>query len=203
MKKFVCLATLLLSACGTSNINVKPISNVSTRPEADKSFYMALPQNGKEWPVFGFDMVEAEDSGKDVAEQMFSFMKQRGYVVTLGTVTETEKEALKSAAANHTDYMLYPKVNIWNDPMPETCRYYDNKQDVDEADIDVIIYDMKTKKVLNSYNISAHGCPYVFKLNGLLIPFGTMSPEGQFDKGLQEWIKYQECDGLAEDIAAQ
>ncbi len=203
----VLITALFLNGCASHYVNVKPIAEQPIKPDIEKSFYLAWPNDGREKSFFTLDWQTNEGSGREVAEIIYNYLRDKGWTVIIGNMPETQKQALESAEKHKTAYMLYPQLNIWNDPSPGSCRYttvYDyretevqDRRNADEADITIFVYNMKDKKILNSYLINAYGCPHV--VNNFL-PIGTYTPEGQFKRALEEWYKTQTNEKVMEDL---
>lgn len=193
MKRLLILMMVsFISGCASHYVNVKPIAEEPGKPDVQKSFYLAWPNDGREKGFFTLNWQANEGSGREVVEIMQDYLKNKGWTVVVGNVPETQKQALESAEKNRTAFMIYPELNIWNDPSSGACYAYEERErrNADEADVNIFVYDMRSKKVLNSYEVNIYGCPHI--VNGF--PIGTYTPEGQFRHALEKWYEKQVCE---------
>ncbi len=200
MRKIFALLFLitLLPACTWSipKRTVTPIKTTEHVIDKSKSFYLAIGSDGQEQSAWNReDYHRVFESGRSVSNQIYNFLKVRGYNVSMASSFENEKDALKSAKAQGYDYMIFPRTNFWIDPVYMICgnysrnaKYYNDDtmiwHDYDEADVDILLFDAQSGKLVSNYNLRAIGCPVVV---AGLIPLGRTSPEGHLKDVLDEW----------------
>lgn len=195
----VLIAALILPSCTWSipHSKVTPVKATEQQVDASKSFYLAVGPDGQEQSFWNHDYHKAFESGRVVSNQIYNFLKAKGYKVSLATTYENEKDALVTAKAQGYDYLLYPKTNFWMDPAYMVCggssRTSTNVDtsdwhDSDEADVDLLLFETQTGQLVSNYNLHAVGCPVVFFG---LIPVGTTTPEGHLSGTLKDWLEVQ------------
>lgn len=194
MKKILLLiSVLLLNACAS----VAPHENVDIlkkehKIEKYKSFYVLYPENGDEYTYIKQEHTKNEQS----AEQVVNIFKTKFngsfgslYVGKQGLSLE---EGFKDAALRGDDYLITLNINIWQDSFYLNCvaplaqgSNRDKGKDYDIADVNIRIYDVKTKQMIDNQNLYNAGCPVVV----LNIPFGKNSPEARFKEVLDNWFR--------------
>jgi len=205
-KIFILLAVTNLAACAWRAYPSTEIKAIATTPETLetlKSFYVAIGKDGVDQSTWTREYHPVYDSGRKVSNHIYHYLKAKGYTVSQGTEVETLQDALANAKSQGYEYLIYPKTNYWVDAFYMTCGGYSSQQttplfnsnitpekihDLDEADVDIIIYDVKTGKLFSNYNINAAGCPFVLLA---YIPIGKMSPDSYFQSSLDKWLDNQ------------
>lgn len=191
---FLSLAILLslLGGCAWhgSQKYVTPIA-ANEKIDSSRTFYVPIGPDGKTktWPLIT-QQAPAAGSGflaSDLVNRNLLLLQGK---TIMGMAPESEKEALESAKQKGLDYVVYSRVNLWVDPMFMACTntrqngvhvYY-----LDEADVDMSVYDVKSEKVIHLSKLHHAGCPVVLLGS---IPVGTHTPAGRFNKVLQSWMK--------------
>lgn len=151
-----------------------PISNY-------KSFYVPVAHDGQTltWPLQKPDA--APKSGLSASSILYEKVRSIQPRTVMGVAAETEREALESARQKGLDYVVYPKVNLWVDPVYLACA----PEYADRAEVELSVYDVKAGNTVTLDRLVSGGCP----INFLYIPIGTTTPEGRFRKVLELWTQ--------------
>jgi hypothetical protein len=155
-----------------------------------EGFYMIYPKDGHKKTYFTSSKVESKNSAK---EFMKVFKKEFKHVGHLAVSPENMDltAGFKSAKANGSKYLIDTKIIEWKDAFYMACRPSTTGGagtqvlTKDAVDIQISIYDVNTKELLNQQRLVSNGCPIVFAF----FPIGTNSPEGHLKKVLREWKK--------------
>ena len=192
-KLLTAVPIVLLGACSYTlpNSNVQPFAE-SKKVDANRNFWIAMPQDGKQLALFGTELHPSEDSGSDAQKAFGKAVSKKLGRVTLAKAPATTAENLKAAKANGDDYMISMDVHEWKDsfyfncPRPNQNSGGIGKNGLDTADVTVFVYDVKSGSVVNKQRLTKSGCPAIL-FN--FIPVGTNSPEGRFSEMLSDWHK--------------
>ncbi len=108
IKPFTLLLLLLLVGCSDTHKLVRYEGSGSAISQ-DAAVYIALPRDGQ------YGSIVYTGSGKTVALEVDKAFQ--GYVreTTIATKRETLKNALESAKAQASDYLIYPEIVHWED----------------------------------------------------------------------------------------
>ncbi len=196
MKKILLLISVLfLNAC----VAVWPREDVNilkreSKIEKYKSFYVLYPENGDEYTYFLQERTKNEKSAKQVVsvfQQKFDKKLGNLYVGKQGLSLE---EGFKEASLRGDEYLIALNINVWQDSFYMHCvAGVSNRgipadvleKDYDIADVNIRIYDVKTKQLLNNQNVYNAGCPVVL-FN--VIPLGKNSPKSRLNSALDDWF---------------
>jgi len=178
------MALLALTSGCTATWGPKGIQQINNQEKVvgQKAFYVPVGYDGKTrtWPLLR--QAPAENSGRIASEIIYNKFLILQPKTIMGVAPETEHEALNSAKQKGLDYVVYSKVNMWVDPMYMAC----GKDYMDQSEVEISVYDVKTEKVVTLDRIYNSGCPVVLVS---FIPIGTTTPEGRFNKVLNDWMK--------------
>jgi hypothetical protein len=155
MKISAFISVLALFFTGCSSLNGSQENNITqgVTPVAGKSFYVPIGVDGKTRTLMGKELV-AEKSGEEAAGIIYKNLREKTVRAVLGIQMETENQALESASKKGLDYVLYSRVVFWIDPPYIACgeHYYD------KAEVEVFVYDVKTKKAISIDRLSNDIC---------------------------------------------
>lgn len=175
------VSMLCLSACtmisgpqGIKNISAQGVIN----PE--KSFYVPTGPDGVRRSFPTLEKKPAAGSGQEAAAVVLENLLRYQSRSVAGTRVETEEEALATARSKGLDYVLYSKVSEWTDPNYLTCTY----NFVDQADVDISVYEVSSGKALKIDRLYSAGCP----TRVLSIPFGPNSPAKRLGTIVDAWL---------------
>ena len=197
-KLWFLLMPIMLSACVASHTKVGKLLENNKSIDKDAGYYLAI---SKDEEADDKKAQNTEENNRAVSTTIFEYMTKKGFNISMADGVETEKEALLSAKQLGFSNMIYPKVNDWRDVSYIGCGGRQGQLNIglmlklddeidktdksrDEADIDLFIYDVNSRDVVNSYNLYSMGCTIVIGF----IPIGTMSPEGHLEKALDRWV---------------
>lgn len=181
----ITLTTILIattSGC-TWVVGIKKYDAINT-PEPisrEKSFYVPVAHDGQTltWPLQ--KSAAAPKSGATASSILYEKIRSVQSRSIMGVAAESEREALESARQKGLDYVVYPKVNLWVDPVYLACA----PEYADRAEVELSVYDVKAGKTVTLDRLVSGGCP----INFLNIPIGTTTPEGRFRKVLELWAQ--------------
>lgn len=187
MKKYFLIFLLFfLGAC--TSTDVKPLISELNTMAADKRYYVAVGDDGQERYGIG-RYAPAKESGRKASEQVAQFLTKRKRAAAVARQKETPEAALQSARNLRADYLVYPEVTYWTDPLFFMCERITQPKSasyMDEVDLHLSVYDVRTGRIMNKAHLVSDGCPAVGSLT-LGIPIGITTPEGHLKKALKMW----------------
>lgn len=178
----VIFSVLLFSGCQSVRAT-KGIKPVSAQGVIDHrgSIYVPIGVDGHYFSFPARNQKPAKGSGAEAAVVLFSGLQRYQPRSVMGTVVESEQQALASAREKGLKYVVYSRVNDWTDASYLTC----SSAHVDSVNVDVSVYEVASGTIMSIDKLYNGGCPTrVFS-----IPFGTASPAGRFKSVLDVWLR--------------
>lgn len=181
------MMTLVFIGCGPLNSSVKTINGAdldkSQLLTKESSIYLVNGGDGMKKTLFSSVYGEEVSIGSGLSAINIAFdqLKWGNPHVILENKVLSEKEALENATLNHSDYVIYSRVETWTDPLGISC----SKHYMDEASVVISLYSTKDAKLLKTTRLSAKDCPST--LNGM--PLYPSSPERLYEKLFSQWVR--------------
>lgn len=183
---------ILLANCTWVGTNKQiKVFNKDSAIDVQSSFYLNYPKNGFEKTMFTRQLEENPQSAKEVVDVFRSNLSEKFGQLTINDRHLKLDEAFKEAALKGHQYLIDIEIAQWKDASYFLCSSYQSPSGqfnepttLDTVDLTILIYDVKTRNLLNKQTIDNRGCPIVIMGT---IPVGKNSPSSRFASMLREW----------------
>ena len=156
------------------------------------SFYLNYPKNGFQKTFITRELKENPKSAKEVVGTFENSLSKKLGQISIGEKNLNLEEAFKEASLKNSQYLIEIEIYQWKDASYFLCAshqspggQFNEPASIDTVNLAILVYDVKTKKLLNKQTIDNKGCPIVI---GGMIPLGKNSPSSRLSSMLGDWL---------------
>ena len=186
------LTTLTTSCTWVGTQKQVSILNQDHVVNSQDSFYLIYPKNGFAKTFFTKKLEENTKSAKEVVATLRTSLSEKLGELTISEENIDLEQGFKNAQMNGSKYLININIHQWKDASYPVCGPSTNRNGtlnetptMDTVDLTLLVYDVKSRKLINKQKIENKGCPIVI---GGVIPIGKNSPESRFAAMLPEWL---------------